>query len=99
MIKEFSPDVKHLRYYIGQNWFDEWSVNFLIVLSDGVPEAKFSELARRIQFRIMDHLDYPNLGLFTDFSFRGESDQAKLKGADWEPPYSPTEFELPDVLR
>ena len=86
VLAEESPWVRYIRYSIDQDWTGEWAVFFRVVLSDEVASrTRRNEIISRLISRITDELDLPNLGMMPHFDLRTESEQAELKGKDWEP--------------
>ena len=86
VMAEESSYVRYIRYSFDQDWTGEWAVFFRVVLSDEVASrTRRLETGNRVISRIMDELDLPNLGMMPHFDLRTESEQAELKGKDWEP--------------
>jgi hypothetical protein len=85
-LAELSPQVRYIRYSIDQDWTGDWAVFFRVVIADEVGSRTGRlEIGNRIRSRIMHDLDLPNLGMMPHFDLRTESEQAELKGKDWEP--------------
>ena len=55
--QELAPDVVRIRYDIGPDWSDEWSIFFRIVLSDDASrEDRLAEVTKRATSRLFDEL-------------------------------------------
>jgi hypothetical protein len=85
VVKDFSPEVKYMRYDIRGHWTGAWALYFRVMLSDEVGLRGVSKVAKRAVDQTMDRLDIPNLGMFPHFNFRLESEPAKLQDAAWAP--------------
>lgn len=82
--RELAPDVVRIRYDIGPDWSDEWSIFFRIVLSDDASrEGRLAEITQRVASRLSDELKLAELGLRSYFSFRSQSEQRSLREKAW----------------
>lgn len=78
--KALAADVVRIGYEIGTDWIGNTSVFFAVVLRDEAsrPE-KLREVTERVSRRIMTETKTDQTGLQAYFSFRSQSEQAKLK--------------------
>ena len=81
--EEMKPDVIRIRWHFGQDWQDEWSIFFRVLVSDDVVKHRLHETAKRVRERLDERLDFEELGVFAYDSFRGESEQAELRDKAW----------------
>ncbi len=82
--QELAPDVVRIRYDIGPDWSDEWSIFFRIVLSDDASrEERLAEVTRRATSRLLKEVKPAELGLLPYFSFRSQSEQEMLQEEAW----------------
>lgn len=87
VLKEFSPEVKYIRYSIDKDWDGEWAIFIRVVLSAEVEAREVRErveFQNRIRDRIMDEIDLPNLELWPHVNFRYESENV-ASDPDWAP--------------
>jgi hypothetical protein len=82
--RELAPDVVRIRYDIGPDWSDEWSIFFRILLSDDAScEERLAEVTQRVASRLSDGLKLGELGLLPYFNFRSQSEQRILHKEAW----------------
>ena len=85
--QELAPDVVRIRYDIGPDWSDEWSIFFRIVLSDDASrEDRLAEVTKRATSGLFDELKLAELDLLPCFSFRSQSEQKTLREEAWAQP-------------
>jgi hypothetical protein len=77
------PDVVRIRYEIGEDWSGQWAVFFRVVLSDDAAKHRLREVARNVEWRLAERLDFQALGVFPYHNFRSESEQAELREEAW----------------
>ena len=84
VLPEFKPWIRHIRYEIGQDWAGDWAVFFRVMLADEtMKNPERFEMIERMNWRIIEELDLPNLGLYPYFDVRTESEQATLQDPSW----------------
>jgi hypothetical protein len=76
-------DLVRIRYEVGQDWSDQWSIFFRIVLTDDAARNRLREVATRVIGRLAEELDFPALGVFPYHNFRSVSEQAMLREPAW----------------
>jgi len=82
--KALAADVVRIGYEIGTDWVGNTSVFFAIVLRDEASQPeKLREVTERVSRRIMTETKTDQTGLQAYFSFRSQSEQAKLKEPAW----------------
>jgi hypothetical protein len=77
------PDVRHIRYEIGEDWSGQWAIFFRIVMSDEAATLRLREVATKVVWRLAERLDFAALGVFPYHNFRSESEQATLREEAW----------------
>jgi len=77
------PDVRHIRYEIGEDWSGQWAIFFRIVMSDEAATLRLREVATNVVWRLAERLDFAALGVFPYHNFRSESEQATLREEAW----------------
>jgi hypothetical protein len=78
-----SPDVVHIRFNIGEDWKDDWSIFFRIVLSDDAAKNRLSQVADNVELHLAEHLDFNALGVHPYHNYRSASEQATLREEAW----------------
>jgi len=84
VISELAPDVKYIRYEVGQDWSGDWAIFFRVMLSDDA--GTFEEVGRiseHIMRRLPEMVDFDAIGVFPYFNFRTVSEQATLQEPAW----------------
>ncbi len=81
--RELKPDVIRIRYEIGQDWSDQWSIFFRIVLRDDAVGKRIGESRQKVVQALARRLDFRVMGVFAYHNFRSESEQARLREEDW----------------
>ena len=81
---KLGPEVVRLRYSVGPDSTDDPSIQFRIVLTDAASrEECLGEVSAGIVRMFYDELrPYEKWGLYMYFSFRSQSEQAKLDGLE-----------------
>lgn len=77
------PDVRHIRYEIGEDWSGQWAIFFRIVVSDEAAKLRLREVATNAVWRLAERIDFAALGVFPYHNFRSESEQAILREEAW----------------
>lgn len=79
------PDVVRIRWSFGDDWSGDPAIFFRVVLSDAASQRDdLAELTGDISGRIFEELHLAELDHIPYFNFRGESEQRRLKDAEWE---------------
>lgn len=82
--KALSPDVVRIRYDLGDDWMGNTSFFFRVVLTDRASRPEnLGAVTERVSSRIMNEAKIDQTGLQAYFSFRSQSEQAKLKEPVW----------------
>jgi hypothetical protein len=76
-------DVVRIRYEIGADWTDQWSIFFRVVLTDDAARHRLREVATKVVWELSRQLDFPGMGVFPYHNFRSESEQATLREPAW----------------
>lgn len=77
-------DVVHIYYNWGSDWVGDPSIFFKVVLKDrSAKPDRLREVTQRVALKIMNEARTDQSGLFAYFSFRSESEHARLKDPDW----------------
>jgi hypothetical protein len=87
VLREFSPEVKYIRYAIDQDWNGDWTIFFRVVLSAEIEAKEVRERVKfqnRIRDRIMREIDLPNLELWPSVNFRYEGEPVD-SDPNWAP--------------
>jgi hypothetical protein len=83
--KALSADVVRIRYDIGSDWTDNPAVFFKIILTDKASRpANLRDVIQRVSLKIGNEARIDETGLHAYFSFRSQSEQAKLKESEWD---------------
>lgn len=95
--QEFGRDVASIRSDFGTDWSGDNALFFGIVLKDAATRGKrLTETTDRVRNALRAALSPLDLGVILYFSFRGESEQAKLRDqASW---FKSTDVPFPDDL-
>lgn len=82
--KALAAHVVRISYDIGTDWIGNTSIFFTVILTDkaSAPE-NLREVTERVSRRIMTETKTDQTGLQAYFSFRSQSEQAKLKEPAW----------------
>jgi hypothetical protein len=82
--KALSADVVRIHYDIGSDWIGNPSIFFRIILTDKASRPEnLREVTQRVSLKIMNEAKTDQTGLNAYFSFRSQSEQAKLKEPAW----------------
>ena len=82
VVKEFSPDVVHIRYDLMPDWSGDPAVYFRVLLSDEA-SSKPGVVSRKVEKRMDELLDFLWLELFAYYNYRNVSEQAVLQDKSW----------------
>jgi hypothetical protein len=77
------PDVVRIRYEIGQDWSDQWSIFFRIVLTDDAAKRRLRDIASKVVWELSREFNFTELGVSPYHNFRSESEQATLREPAW----------------
>lgn len=82
--KALSADVVRIRFDLEDDWTGNPSLFFKIVITDQAsrPE-KLREVSQRVTRKIMNEAKVDQTGLLAYFSFRSQSEHAKIKDPEW----------------
>ncbi len=82
--KALSADVVRIRFDLEDDWTGNPSLFFKIVITDQAsrPE-KLREVSQRVTRKIMSEAKVDQTGLQAYFSFRNQSEHAKMKDPEW----------------
>ncbi|MBI1355291.1 MAG: hypothetical protein GC160_13160 [Acidobacteria bacterium] len=81
---EWAPDVVRIRYNLGEDWTEDPSIFFRIVLSDEASApSRLRETSAGVKKRLVEAVDPYDLGLQAYFNFRSSSEQAESGDAAW----------------
>jgi hypothetical protein len=84
--RALAPDVIRIMYSFAEDWQDEHSLFFRIVICDPASAPnRLRQTTQRIIARILQDIRADELGLQTYFNFRSQSEQALLREPFWEP--------------
>jgi hypothetical protein len=83
-VKEFSPDVIHIRYEVKEDWSGDPAIYFRVLVSDEASTARLHEVATELKRRMEERLDFLWLEFFPYYRFRNVSEQAVLQEKSWE---------------
>jgi hypothetical protein len=86
VVGNLGPEVRRVRYTVGEDTSGEPGIFFRIVLADNAvwPWEILSRTTRNIRSIIRDQLQpLPTWGLFPYFNFRSESEQAGSTEPEW----------------
>lgn len=85
-VSKLGPEVRRVRYTVGEDTSGEPAIYFRIVLADAAvwPWDVLSRTTRNIRDTLRDQLQpLPTWGLFPYFRFRSESEQAGRTEPEW----------------
>ena len=77
------PDVIHIRHEIEEDWSGQWAIFFRVVLSDSAAKNRLREVAKNVEWRLAERLDFGALGVYPYHNVRSESEQAALRDEAW----------------
>jgi hypothetical protein len=77
------PDLRHIRYEIGEDWSGQRAIFFRIVMSDEAARLRLRKVATMVVCRLAERIDFAALGVFPYHNFRSESEQAVLREEAW----------------
>jgi hypothetical protein len=82
--KALSADVVRIRFDLEDDWTGNPSLFFKIVITDQAsrPE-RLREVSQRVTRKIMNEAKVDQAGLLAYFSFRSQSEHAKMKDPEW----------------
>jgi hypothetical protein len=80
---DLAPDVVRIRYEIGRDWSDQWSIFFRIVLPDDAAKNRIREMRSKVVRGLADRLDFAGLGVYSYHNFRSVSEQARVREEAW----------------
>jgi hypothetical protein len=84
--RALEPDVIRIMFAFVEDWTEEYSLFFRIILSDAASSPnKLRETTQRVRLKILREIKGEELGLQCYFNFRSQSEQAKLREPAWEP--------------
>ena len=78
-----APDVAYIRFNISEDWSGEPAVYFRVVISDEAAKNRLYEVAKLVDSRLADRLDYESMGLRAYPHFRTQSEQAVMRDKEW----------------
>jgi len=78
------PDVAHIFYEIKEDWSGDWAIFFRVILSDKAAKNRLREVAKNVEARLADRLDYTALGVWRYHNYRTESEQKALREEAWK---------------
>jgi|SRR5579864_4352851 len=85
--RALAPDVIRIMYSFAEDWQENISLFFRIVISDqAASPARLRETTEGIIAKVLREIKAHELGLQTYFNFRSESEQAMLREPFWERP-------------
>jgi hypothetical protein len=83
VMSELAPDVRRVRFEIGDDWSGQPAIFFRVLLSDDASRKRLRDITTRVVWQMSEKLNLPDLGLFPYFDFRSESEQAALNEPEW----------------
>jgi hypothetical protein len=83
VVSELAPDVRRVRFEIGDDWSGQPAIFFRVLLSDDASRWRLRDMTTCVVWQMSEKLNLPDLGLFPYFDFRSESEQAALKEPEW----------------
>jgi hypothetical protein len=82
--RALAAEVVRIGYDIGTDWIGNTSIFFTIILTDEASRPEnLREVTQRVSHRIMTETRTDQSGLQAYFSFRSQSEQAKLREPAW----------------
>ncbi len=83
LAKRLRPDVVSIKFTIKPDWSGDWGIFFQVMLSDEAGEKRLQKVTLNVERQISEKFDFPSLGVFAYYEYRGVSEQAKLKDPSW----------------
>lgn len=84
VVRELAPSVVHIRFDIGEDWSGDPAIFFRVLLSDeAVTSENLRKVTAQVRKRLDEKIDFREIGLFSYFNFRSQSEQAKLLEPSW----------------
>jgi hypothetical protein len=84
VVKEAAPSVVRIRYEIDHDWSGDWAIFFRILLSDEASQRQnLRDITGRVSEMISSRVDFSAMGILPYFTFRSQSEQAKLLEPAW----------------
>jgi len=81
---ELQPHVRHIWWEIGNDWTGDSAIFFRIVLSDAASRgSRLPRTTDEVRNRLRERVRPQEIGLIAYYSFRSQSEQAKLKEEAW----------------
>jgi hypothetical protein len=78
------PEIVRIRYSLGNDWTDDPSIFFRILLSDDASRPnRLQEVAERVTQHIIQEVRSEEYGYHAYFNFRSNSEQEKLRDPAW----------------
>lgn len=79
--QELAPDVVSIGFRIGRDWSDDPAIYFRVVLSDEASRRdRLLKTTRNVDDVLSEKLGLNKLDHISYFSFRSQSEQAKMQG-------------------
>ncbi|MGC2659977.1 MAG: hypothetical protein WA324_18620 [Bryobacteraceae bacterium] len=83
--RSLHPDVVRIRWSVGEDWSGDSAIFFRVVLSDAASRRDdLAEFTGGIGGRIFADLRLAELEYIPYFNFRSDSEQKRLKDAEWD---------------
>lgn len=83
-VGELKPAVQRINYEVAQDWSGQWAIFFRVLLSDEASSRdQLRDVAAKVVRRMSDKLDITDLGMFSYFDFRSQSEQTKVNEPAW----------------
>ena len=83
--QELNPDVVRIRMQVGKDWSDDPALTFRVLLSDQASRPdRLADVTPRVSGHLSERLKLSELDHLSYFRFRSESEQAQMKGKQWE---------------
>ena len=84
VIAELQPHVRHVWWEVGKDWTGDSAIFFRIVLSDAASRgSRLPRITGEVKRQLLERVRPQEAGLIAYFSFRSQSEQAKLKELAW----------------
>jgi hypothetical protein len=84
VVNLLSPDVIRIRYDFGPDWSGDPGIYFRTVLSDEASQQRLGQIARRVESLLDERLDFHEMGVFSYFNYRNDTEQKALRDVRWE---------------
>ncbi len=79
--QELAPDVVSIGFRFGRDWSDDLAIYFRIVLSDEASQRdRLLKTTQKVDNTVSEKLALNKLDHISYFSFRSQSEQAKMQG-------------------